>query len=73
MSADFGTDDKYVQLVRSEAQCRLWLKQFGDARDPGSAPSLYVRAYGQTFEAALSDACEKAKALGLLRADDNNE
>jgi hypothetical protein len=71
MAADFGVDDKYVQLVRDEAQCKLWLRIW-DAIDTDGlnandeVPGLYVRGYGEAFEVALADACEKAMELGVL-------
>ena len=72
MTAEFGTDDKYVQLVRNEEQCRLWLRVWDycdsdhQATDHDDPPMLYVRGYGQTFEEALADACAKAVEEGVL-------
>ena len=71
MAADFGSDDKYVQLVRNEEQCRLWLRIWDSIDAIGLnandlAPELYTRGYGQTFEEALADACAKAVEAGVL-------
>ena len=74
MTADFGTDDKYVQLVRNEQQCKLWLRIWDSLDAAGlnandGVPGLYVRGHGQTFEEALANACEKARRLGAITDD----
>ena len=66
MTADFGSDEKYVQLVRTDEQCGIWMRRWGHDGDLGLAPTLYVRGYGEAFEEALAAACDRANELGVL-------
>jgi len=74
MTADFDNNGKYVQLVRNKAHYKLWLRIWDSLDAAGlnandRVPGLYVRGYGETFEEALANACEKARRIGALTED----